>query len=131
VSSDGLHGFTPRVGIAPNVGFTPTTPQNDAGRTIEPAVWVPSASGIVRAPTAAADPLDEPAGVMRVGGRTGLEQRELGRDGLADDHSAGGPQPRDDICVFCRAMTSVDRRAVLRWQVRGVDDVLHPDRYAM
>ena len=32
------------------------TPQNDAGRITEPPVWVPSASGIMPAPTEAAEP---------------------------------------------------------------------------
>ena len=41
----------------------PYTPQNAAGRMIEPLVWLPSASGTIPAATAAADPLDEPPGV--------------------------------------------------------------------
>src|SRR5262245_49030754 len=39
------------------------TPQNEPGRMTEPPVWVPSASGIMRAPTPAAEPDDEPPGV--------------------------------------------------------------------
>ena len=38
-------------------------PQNAAGRTREPAVWLPKASGTIADPTAAADPLDDPPGV--------------------------------------------------------------------
>jgi hypothetical protein len=38
-------------------------PQNDAGRITEPPVWVPSASGIMPAPTAAAEPAEDPPGV--------------------------------------------------------------------
>src|SRR5262249_8659018 len=57
-------GITPRVLMRPNVGLTPTSPQYEAGRTFEPIVWVPNASGIIRAATAAAEPLDEPPGVQ-------------------------------------------------------------------
>src|SRR5438128_3077042 len=49
--------------MRPSVGLSPTSPQYDAGRTLEPIVCVPSASGTVRAATAAAEPLDEPPGV--------------------------------------------------------------------
>src|SRR5437870_5445973 len=49
--------------MRPKVGLRPTSPQYEAGRTLEPIVWVPSASGAIRAATAAADPLDEPPGV--------------------------------------------------------------------
>src|SRR5262250_481184 len=49
--------------MRPNVGLKPTRPQYEAGRTFEPIVWVPRASGIMRAATAAAEPLDEPPGV--------------------------------------------------------------------
>src|SRR5262245_66687561 len=50
--------------MRPNVGLRPTSPQYEAGRTLEPIVWVPNASGIIRAATAAAEPLDEPPGVQ-------------------------------------------------------------------
>ncbi len=39
------------------------TPQNEAGRITEPPVCVPSASGIIPAATAAAEPDDDPPGV--------------------------------------------------------------------
>jgi len=39
------------------------TPQNAAGRMIEPLVCEPSASGTMAAATAAAEPDDEPPGV--------------------------------------------------------------------
>src|SRR5438067_4235786 len=39
------------------------TPQKDAGRITEPAVWLPSASDTMCAATAAAEPLEEPPGV--------------------------------------------------------------------
>ena len=38
-------------------------PQKLAGRRIEPTTWVPSPAGTMPAPTAAAEPLDEPPGV--------------------------------------------------------------------
>lgn len=44
---------------APCVALIAATPQNDAGRMVDPTVCVPSASGTIRAATAAADPLDE------------------------------------------------------------------------
>src|SRR5581483_1604991 len=44
-------------------GLNPTTPQNAAGRIVEPFVCEPIAAGITRAATAAADPIDEPPGV--------------------------------------------------------------------
>ena len=54
---------TPVRGIVPKLGFMPQTPQKAAGRTTEPAVWVPSASGTPPAATVAAEPEDEPPGV--------------------------------------------------------------------
>ena len=53
----------PERGIRPCVGLKPYTPQNAAGRMVEPLVWLPSASGTMAAATAAAEPLDEPPGV--------------------------------------------------------------------
>src|SRR2546428_3633270 len=53
----------PGRGIRPWVGLKPQTRQNDAGRIVDPVVWLPSASGTMPAPTAAADPLDDPPGV--------------------------------------------------------------------
>src|ERR1700743_1629687 len=44
-------------------GLIAATPQNDAGRITEPPVCVPTASGIMPAATAAAEPDDEPPGV--------------------------------------------------------------------
>jgi hypothetical protein len=43
--------------------LNPTTPQNAAGRTMEPLVWVPRATGTIPAATAAAEPIEEPPGV--------------------------------------------------------------------
>src|SRR6266542_250318 len=49
--------------MRPCVGFNPYTPQYEAGRIVDPPVWLPSASGTMPAATAAADPLDDPPGV--------------------------------------------------------------------
>jgi len=49
--------------IRPAVGLKPTTPQKDAGRSTEPIVCVPRASGHRFAATAAAEPLLDPPGV--------------------------------------------------------------------
>ncbi len=43
-SSVGLNANTPVYGIASFVGLNPTTPQNAAGRIIEPLVCVPIAA---------------------------------------------------------------------------------------
>src|SRR3954451_18251755 len=53
----------PTVGSIRNDGFIAATPQNEAGRITEPPVCVPSASGIMPAATAAAEPDDDPPGV--------------------------------------------------------------------
>src|SRR5439155_15466484 len=47
----------------PKVGLQPATPQNDAGRVIEPPVCEPIAPRHMPVATAAADPLDDPPGV--------------------------------------------------------------------
>src|SRR6185312_3833641 len=63
VSSDQEKVLTPTVGSSRYDGFIAATPQNEAGRITEPPVCVPSASGIMPAATAAAEPDDEPPGV--------------------------------------------------------------------
>src|SRR5512132_181775 len=63
VSSVSEISLTPTRQIVPNVGLYPTAPQYAAGRTIEPAVCVPNASGTIQSATAAADPDDDPPGV--------------------------------------------------------------------
>src|SRR3990167_3140245 len=45
------------------LGLKPTAPQKLAGLRIEPTTWVPRPAGTMPAPTAAAEPLDEPPGV--------------------------------------------------------------------
>ena len=49
--------------MCPNVGFIPATPQNAAGRVMDPPVCVPRAARHIPQATAAAEPLDEPPGV--------------------------------------------------------------------
>ncbi len=63
MSSDGASACTPSSETAPKAGFQPITPQNEAGRTTEPAVCEPSAKGTIPSATAAAEPLEEPPGV--------------------------------------------------------------------
>jgi hypothetical protein len=50
--------------MAPAEGFSPTTPQCDAGRRPEPPPSVRSAIGVKPAHSAAAAPPDEPLGVI-------------------------------------------------------------------
>ena len=62
VSWEADTGTTPSVGTRPTVGLNPTQPLNAAGQVIEPSVSVPTANGVIRAPTAAPLPeLDPPA----------------------------------------------------------------------
>ena len=61
-------------------------PQKLAGRIVEPRAWVPMAAGMVGAPTAAAEPLDEPPGVRLVS--CGLRVR------------AGSPPPKAIVTVL-------------------------------
>ena len=49
--------------MRPWVGFSPTTPQKDAGRITDPKVWVPIANDTMPAATAAAEPEEDPPGV--------------------------------------------------------------------
>src|SRR5215207_7849118 len=63
VSSIGACASTPGRGMAPKVGLKPYTPQKEAGRITEPLVCVPTASGTIWQPTAAAEPADDPPGV--------------------------------------------------------------------
>src|SRR4029077_14221187 len=59
-----LTGMTPSRLTRPYVGLRPTTPQKAAGMRIEPPVSVPMEPWQSPAETAAADPLDEPPGVL-------------------------------------------------------------------
>ena len=47
----------------PKLGLNPTMPQKDDGRSTEPPVWVPSATGTMKSATPAAEPWDDPPGV--------------------------------------------------------------------
>ena len=61
-STEGEYNSTPSRGTRPRVGARAATPQNAAGRPIEPMVCVPSAASTKPAATAAAEPDDEPPG---------------------------------------------------------------------
>ena len=66
--------------IAPTLGLKPTAPQKLDGRRIEPTTWVPRPAGTMPAPTAAAEPLDEPPGVrVAVVRIAGLVERDGSR----------------------------------------------------
>ena len=71
MSKDAVFCFTPCVLTSPKLGLYPMQPQNAAGRITDPTVWVPKASGTMKSPTAAAEPLEEPpgvcCGVVRIG----------------------------------------------------------------
>src|SRR5688500_4538019 len=62
-SIDGASGRMPSVLTRPYVGLHPATPQNAAGRVIEPPVCEPSAPRHMPHATAAAEPLLDPPGV--------------------------------------------------------------------
>ena len=83
----------------PRAGFSPTSPQHDAGIRIEPPPSLPCATGTIPAATAAAAPPLDPPGVRssvprvarraeppRLGRR---QDAHLGHRGLADDHEPG------------------------------------------
>src|SRR5262249_54388524 len=59
-------GKTPLRLNALNVGLKPKTPQYEAGRSTEPPVCVPKATGTMQSATAAPEPLEEPPGVWAV-----------------------------------------------------------------
>ena len=114
----------------------PATPQNDAGRVIEPPVCVPIAPRHIPQATAAAEPLDEPPGrplevpgIPR-GGRVDPGVRR--RDRLAHDHRPGLAEPGDDLGVRLGdpiAPSASHPQAV--GSPFDVDDVLDPDRDAV
>src|SRR5262245_33196636 len=53
-------GNIPVYGTSPNVGFSPTMPDHDAGSLIDPPWSPPSAMSAAPVATSAAQPLDEP-----------------------------------------------------------------------
>ena len=80
----------------------PKTPQNAAGRIVEPPVCVPSASGTMPSATAAPEPDDEPPGVrawsqgLRVGGKR-------------------PPQANSSVCVLPRITAPSARSTATQW----------------
>src|SRR5712672_949715 len=65
---------------------------------------------------------------MRIARAGRLKASELGGHGFADDHAAGAANERHHGGIRLRAMSGVDRRAILGWQIGGVVDVLDADR---
>ena len=68
MSKVGQSGKTPSIGMRPQLGFSPTRSQHDAGRRIEQPVSVPMPRSQRPAASAAALPPDEPP-VVRPGWR--------------------------------------------------------------
>lgn len=66
VSWLGAIGRMPWPLISPTVGLTPTQPWAEAGHRIEPSVSVPTVRVARPSAAAAAEPLDEPHGVIVV-----------------------------------------------------------------
>ena len=103
--------------MRPSVPFTPTTPDQPAGRRIDPPMSEPVARWTSPAASAAAEPPLDPPGVrsrfqgLRVGAvqhraRVG-EVADLRRRGQADGHGAGGQQAASSWCVVPVAMRSL------------------------
>ena len=61
-SSDDAYATSPYLETRPYVGFSPTTPQNDAGCLTLPPVSLPNDTTHCLAETAAAEPPEEPPG---------------------------------------------------------------------
>lgn len=59
-SWEGARGMIPSMGTRPTVGFSPTTPANEAGVVMDPSVSVPRAAMHRLAATATAEPELEP-----------------------------------------------------------------------
>ena len=62
VSNDGARATPPVRPIRPKAGFSPATPQKQAGMRIDPPVSLPTATGTIPAATAAPEPPLEPPG---------------------------------------------------------------------
>src|SRR5687768_4715039 len=90
----------PCMGNEPCPGFKPATPQNAAGRMIDPPVCVPSAPRHISAATAAALPLEEPPGVW-----LGFHGLRVG-DGSKQAHSVVTVLPRT-IAPACRKRSTI------------------------
>ena len=69
--------------------------------------------------------------VMRIARLVRLHHREFGRHGLADDDAARRARERHARRIPRRTMTGIDRRAVGRRHIRGVDQILDAHRQAV
>src|SRR5215469_2180770 len=76
----------PRIDTNPYVGFSPTILQYAAGMRTDPPVSVPSAPSVISAINAAAEPPDEPAGILSSaqGLRTGRKYVEAEEPPIAN-----------------------------------------------
>ncbi len=94
---------------APSVGLIAVLAQNPAGRITEPTTWLPMAAGTMPAPTAAADPDDDPPGVR------------AGSNGLVV--GPGWEKPSSVVTVLPR-MTAPARRSA--WTQAESSPVVRP-----
>ena len=133
-------GTTPAVETRPRLGFNPTMLAKPAGTRPDPAVSVPSESGV----NPAAD-RERGAGARSAGNELRIEQiaadavrrahadqagRELIEIGLAENERAGFAQPRDASGVLVRTI-AVSRARGRRRQALDVDIVLDGNRNAV
>ena len=130
----GQSGKTPSTGIRPQLGFSPTTPQHEAGRRTEQPVSVPSPSSQSPAASAAALPPDEPP-VVRPG-RRGFwtvpyhgfwlvtPQANSCRFALPTTTAPAATSRSTAVAVRVGHVVGVDLRAVGRADARGVDQIL-------
>ena len=116
------------------VGLKPMQPQYEAGRRIEPAVCVPSASGTCASATAAAEPDDEPPGVrsriVRIARLARAEERQFRRTVLP---KMTAPAARSAVTTRIRCGRRPAKTGVpfSVGKSDGIDDVLDADRYAV
>jgi hypothetical protein len=93
------------------------------------------AKGTRPAATAAAEPAEEPPGV-RPGAfgfsvAVGLQESEFGGAGFANQQPAGAADHADHGRIRARRFSRVERRAVARGEIAGVEDVLEGHRQAL
>ena len=69
--------------------------------------------------------------IVRIGGRAGGAEGELGGHGLAQDHGPGRACQRDAGGILGGPVAGIDARAVGGREVAGIDDVLDPERQAV
>src|SRR5437763_2515515 len=91
--------------MRPRVGFSPTSPQNDAGFRIEPPPSLPVAMGTIPAATAVAEPPLEPA-VLRVKSQ-GLRVAPVCRD------TVKAARPNSEVVVRPRLMKPALRKRII------------------